>query len=43
MTKPSPPTDERRHANIAEVPLTRRQMNAVRFAFKAGITPSRIF
>jgi len=29
-------------ADIAEVPLTRGQLNAVRAAFKAGITPSRI-
>ena len=39
---PSPPTEKRRHVNIAEVPLTRGQVNAVRAAFKAGITPSRI-
>jgi hypothetical protein len=31
-----------RHLSIAEVPLTRGQVNAVRSAFKAGITPSRI-
>jgi predicted DNA-binding protein (UPF0251 family) len=28
--------------DIAEVSLTRGQLNAVRAAFKAGITPSRI-
>src|SRR6516225_5508205 len=39
---PPPPTGKRRHVNIAEVPLTRGQVNAVRAAFKAGITPSRI-
>jgi hypothetical protein len=39
---PSPPTEKRRHVNIAEVPLTRGQVNAVRAAFKAGITPLRI-
>jgi hypothetical protein len=39
---PSAPTEKRRHVNIAEVPLTRGQVNAVRAAFKAGITPSRI-
>jgi hypothetical protein len=39
---PSPPTEKRRHVNIADVPLTRGQVNAVRAAFKAGITPSRI-
>jgi hypothetical protein len=36
------PTQERRHANATEVSLTRGQVNAVRSAFKAGITPSRI-
>jgi transposase-like protein len=35
-------TPRRRQANIAEVSLTRGQVNAVRAAFKAGITPSRI-
>ena len=40
--RPSPPTEKRRHVNIADVPLTRGQVNAVRAAFKAGITPSRI-
>ena len=38
----SPPTEKRRHVDIAEVSLTRGQVNAVRAAFKAGITPSRI-
>jgi hypothetical protein len=42
VTKRSPPTDKRRKVEIAEVPLTRSQLNAVRAAFKAGITPSRI-
>jgi hypothetical protein len=42
VTKRAPPTDKRRDADIAEVPLTRGQLNAVRAAFKAGITPSRI-
>ena len=32
----------RRPVNIAEVSLTRGQVNAVRAALKAGITPSRI-
>ena len=36
------PTEKRRHLDIAEVPLTRGQVKAVRAAFKAGITPSRI-
>jgi hypothetical protein len=39
---PSPATEKRRHVNIAEIPLTRGQVNAVRAAFKAGVTPSRI-
>jgi hypothetical protein len=39
---PSPPTEKRRHVSIADIPLTRGQVNAVRAAFKAGITPSRI-
>jgi len=30
----SPPTEKRRHVNIADVPLTRGQVNAVRAAFK---------
>jgi hypothetical protein len=38
----SPTTEKRRHVNIADLPLTRGQVNAVRAAFKAGITPSRI-
>jgi len=38
----SPPTKKRWRVDIAVVPLTRGQMNAVRAAFKAGITPSRI-
>ena len=41
-TKPTPPTDKRRKADIAEASLTQGQVNAVRAAFKAGITPSRI-
>ena len=36
------PTEKRLHLDIAKVPLTRGQVNAVRAAFKAGITPSRI-
>jgi hypothetical protein len=36
------PQTARRRFDIAEVPLTRGQVNAVRSAFKAGITPSRI-
>jgi hypothetical protein len=42
MPKRSPPTDKRRAVQIAEVSLTRGQVNAIRAAFKAGITPSRI-
>jgi hypothetical protein len=41
-TKRLPPTDKRRKVDIAEVPLTRGQVNAIRASFKAGITPSRI-
>jgi hypothetical protein len=44
QTKRSSATDKarRRKVEIAEVALTRGQVNAVRAAFKAGITPSRI-
>ena len=38
----SPPTEKLRNLNAAEVSLTRGQLNAVRSAFKAGITTSRI-
>ena len=41
-TKRSPPTARRPKVDIAEVPLTRGQVNAIRASFKAGITPSRI-
>jgi hypothetical protein len=41
-TKRVPRTGDRRQADIGEVSLTRGQVNAVRSAFKAGITPSRI-
>jgi predicted DNA-binding protein (UPF0251 family) len=41
-TNPTPPTDKRRKVDTAEVSLTQGQLNAVRAAFKAGITPSRI-
>jgi predicted DNA-binding protein (UPF0251 family) len=40
--KPLPPTAKRRQVEIAEVSLTRGQVNAIRASFKAGITPSRI-
>ena len=33
---------QRRRANIVEVSLTRGQVNAIRSAYKAGITPARI-
>jgi DNA-binding NarL/FixJ family response regulator len=36
------PTEKRRHADAAEASLTQGQVNVVRSAFKAGITPSRI-
>jgi DNA-binding CsgD family transcriptional regulator len=44
VAKRSPVTDksQRRKVDIAEVSLTQGQVNAVRAAFKAGITPSRI-
>jgi predicted DNA-binding protein (UPF0251 family) len=44
LTKRSSATGKprRRSEDIAEVALTRGQVNAVRAAFKAGITPSRI-
>ena len=43
LTKiPSTPTKKRQHVDIGEVTLTRGQVNAVRAAFKVGITPSRI-
>ena len=45
QNKQSPPTGKishRRHADISDVSLTHGQLNAVRSAFKAGITPSRI-
>jgi hypothetical protein len=41
-TNQTPRTDKRRKLDIAEVSLTQGQLNAVRAAFKAGITPSRI-
>ena len=45
LTKPPSPTDKashRRQADLPQVSLTRGQINAVRAAFKAGITLSRI-
>ena len=41
-TKRLPQTDKRRQVEIAEIPLTRGQVDAIRASFKAGITPSRI-
>jgi hypothetical protein len=38
----SNPTGKRRHLDVGEVTLTRGQVNVVRAAFKAGVTPSRI-
>lgn len=35
-------TSKRRHVDVAEVHLTQGKLNAVRAAFKAGVTPSRI-
>jgi hypothetical protein len=42
MKRQSRPTKKGPSVGIAEVPLTRGQVLAVRAAFKAGITPSRI-
>jgi hypothetical protein len=42
LTKVQSPLPKKRHDDIAEVHLTRGQVNAVRAAFKAGITPTRI-
>ena len=44
LTKRLSATDKskRRKVDVAEVSLTRGQVNAVRSAFKAGVTPSRI-
>ena len=42
LPKQSPPTKKRRHVDVAEVHLTQGKLNAVRAAFKAGVTPSRI-
>jgi predicted DNA-binding protein (UPF0251 family) len=41
-TKWLPQTGKRQRVDIAEVSLTRGQVNAIRASFKAGITPSRI-
>jgi hypothetical protein len=35
-------TEKRQDVGIAEVPLAQGKLNAVRAAFKAGVTPSRI-
>ena len=42
LTKIQSPPTKTTKLNAAEVSLTRGQVNAVRSAFKAGITPSRI-
>ena len=42
IKRQSPPTKTRRNVDIAEASLIRGQMNTVRAAFKAGITPSPI-
>ena len=42
LTKIQSPPTKTAKLNTAEVSLTRGQVNAVRSAFKAGITPSRI-
>jgi hypothetical protein len=43
IKKRSTATEKRQHVDIAEAPpLTQGKLNAVRAAFKAGVTPSRI-
>jgi hypothetical protein len=42
LTKVQSPPAKAAKLNAAEISLTRGQLNAVRSAFKAGITPSRI-
>jgi len=37
-----PETKKRQHVDVSEAPLTQGKLNAVRAAFKAGVTPSRI-
>jgi hypothetical protein len=41
-TKRAPRTADQRKVDMGEIMLTRGQVNAVRSAFKAGVTPSRI-
>jgi hypothetical protein len=41
-SSPMPPTAKASKGRVDEVPLTRGQLNAVRAAFKAGITPATI-
>ena len=42
VTKRTPRMADQRKVDMGEIRLTRGQLNAVRSAFKAGITPSRI-
>jgi hypothetical protein len=42
LKKQPSPTRKRRHVDVSEAPLTQGKLNAVRAAFKAGVTPSRI-
>jgi hypothetical protein len=42
LKKQPSPTSKRRHVDVSEAPLTQGKLNAVRAAFKAGVTPSRI-
>ena len=42
LTKIQSPSTKTAKLNAAEVSLSRGKLNAVRSAFKAGITPSRI-
>jgi hypothetical protein len=42
LTKQPSPTSKGRHIDVSEAPLTQGKLNAVRAAFKAGVTPPRI-
>jgi hypothetical protein len=42
LPRRSAATEKRQDVGIAEVPLAQGKLNAVRAAFKAGVTPSRI-
>ena len=42
LTKRSTPTKKPQNVDVAAIPLTQGKLNAVRAAFKAGVTPPRI-